>query len=347
MSKYYLSLCCIIKNERYLEQFIVYHNLLGVEHFYIYDNDSSIPIFNRLDKPYFHKLCTVINFPGHIQQLNAYNNCIEKYGSETKWLITIDGDEYILPKKDNNIPDFLSKYEDAHAVGINWIMFGSNYHDKIQNGYLIDKYRRCSNTQNEHIKTIFQPKYADKFTWNPHHLNMQHRNKYIDAKRNIISKPFNSNHTTDIIQINHYHHKSTEDTHEKHKRGFPGNMRKPLIPDNLHALNNDIIDNLLADKYLDKVKSYFDENGNILLGLNIENNMKPVINNTKWFAFKKHWIKLNNKQIKAIQETFLKINRNIHSNELDTNSKKKIYKDDILDLSDIQNDNDYFVIIIY
>ena len=33
MSKYYLSLCCIIKDERYLEEFIVYYNVLGVEHF--------------------------------------------------------------------------------------------------------------------------------------------------------------------------------------------------------------------------------------------------------------------------------------------------------------------------
>ena len=42
MSKYYLSLCCIIKNERYLEEFINYYRILGVEHFYIFDNESSI-----------------------------------------------------------------------------------------------------------------------------------------------------------------------------------------------------------------------------------------------------------------------------------------------------------------
>jgi hypothetical protein len=30
---YSLSLCCIIKDERYLEEFIIYYTLLGVEHF--------------------------------------------------------------------------------------------------------------------------------------------------------------------------------------------------------------------------------------------------------------------------------------------------------------------------
>ena len=43
----YLSILCIIKNEDYLEEFILYHYLLGVEHFYIYDNESDIPIFKR------------------------------------------------------------------------------------------------------------------------------------------------------------------------------------------------------------------------------------------------------------------------------------------------------------
>ena len=62
--KYYLSLCCIIKDERYLEEFIMYYHVLGVEHFYIYDNNSSYPIKNRLNSFYYNKLCTIINFPG-------------------------------------------------------------------------------------------------------------------------------------------------------------------------------------------------------------------------------------------------------------------------------------------
>ena len=40
--KYFLSVCCIIKNERYLEEFIIYHHIIGVEHFYIYDNKLKL-----------------------------------------------------------------------------------------------------------------------------------------------------------------------------------------------------------------------------------------------------------------------------------------------------------------
>ena len=42
--KYFLSLTAIIKDEDYLEEFIIYYMILGVEHFFLYDNESTIPL---------------------------------------------------------------------------------------------------------------------------------------------------------------------------------------------------------------------------------------------------------------------------------------------------------------
>ena len=40
--KYFMSIACIIKNEGpYLREWLEYHKLIGVEHFYVYDNESS------------------------------------------------------------------------------------------------------------------------------------------------------------------------------------------------------------------------------------------------------------------------------------------------------------------
>jgi len=41
MKYHYLSLCCIIKDESNIEEFIMYYTILGVTKFYIYDNESS------------------------------------------------------------------------------------------------------------------------------------------------------------------------------------------------------------------------------------------------------------------------------------------------------------------
>ncbi len=45
----YLSLCLVCKDENnYLAEWLNYHILMGVERFYIYDNDSQIPVRDTL-----------------------------------------------------------------------------------------------------------------------------------------------------------------------------------------------------------------------------------------------------------------------------------------------------------
>jgi hypothetical protein len=235
--------------------------LIGVEHFYIYDNESSVPIKERLNN--FKDICTIIDYPGKIKQLSAYNDCLKKYGKDSKWMIFIDGDEYILPKKHNNLKDFLQEYDDYYAVGINWVMFGSSFHDKKQNGFLIDKYRYRNKNQNQHIKSIVKPEYTIEFDSNPHCAKITDETKYVDPTKKRISGPFNNNNTIDIIQINHYYEKSVEEQMEKQKRGHPDSIEMHYKPA-YHKENNDVKDDLLPDKYLDMVKQKY----NSLMGVN-------------------------------------------------------------------------------
>jgi hypothetical protein len=253
---YYLSICCIIKNERYLEEFIIYHHIVGVEHFYIYDNNSDNPIKNRLNNFYFNRLCTIIDFPGHSQQIPAYQHCIKHFGNQTKWLAIIDGDEYILPKQDWSIRDVLNRHEDTHALGINWVLFGSSHYDNIQDGLLVDKYRMCENGQNHHIKSIVQPRYVTSAS-HPHFVIIQDPSKYRDCKKNVISGPFNNNYTIDLIRINHYSFKSLEDYIKKHHRGNADGTPSVVVQENHHSICNDIVDNFLPNKYLKDMKYYF------------------------------------------------------------------------------------------
>jgi hypothetical protein len=256
MVKYFLSLCCIIKNERYLEEFIIYYKLLGIEHFYIYDNESTILISDRLNNFYYNRICTIINFPGKIQQLNAYNHYIQNYGKDTKWVIIADGDEYILPKQENHfsLRNFLKEYDDYDAIGINWVMFGTSFHDKIQQGFIIDNYRYSEDIQNPHIKTICKPEFVINIE-SPHYVNLIDPNKYVDPHKNIISGSFNYNNTRDIIQINHYWGKSLEEHYEKRDRGRATTDKLRVICENPHANYNNVIDNLLPNKYLDHMKN--------------------------------------------------------------------------------------------
>jgi len=251
MSKYFLSLCAIIKDERNLEEFIIYNWILGIEHFYIYDNESSIPIKDRLNKSFYQNMCTIIDFPGKCRQIEAYNNFLNTYKNDTEWVIIVDGDEYICPKNHFSLRDFLDEYSDAHAIGINWVMFGTSFHEKKQDGYLVDKYRYYESPQNQHIKTICKPLYTKSICI--HNVELYNPSKYIDPKKNIIKGPFNNNFTTDIIQINHYCGKSVEELHDKYNRENADSYKRVEVSENPHSKCNNFIDNYLPDKYLSHI----------------------------------------------------------------------------------------------
>ncbi len=320
--KYYLSICCIIKNEMYLEEFIIYHHIQGVEHFYIYDNESDIPIQNRLDSFYYRRLCTIIPFPGKMKQMDAYTHCVQYFKYDTKWLAIIDGDEYIYPKK-GTFRSFLNDYEDVQAIGINWVFFGSSFHDKIQTGYQIDKYRYCENRQNNHIKSVVQPKYVIEYR-HPHFGIVENPKKYIDPKRNIISGPFNENHTIDKIQINHYTFRSTEDRIKKYQRGNADSDHRITVSKHHHYICNNKKDDSLADKYLKPIKEIVRMTGT---NASIYKALNPDVKLASEKEYYDHIFEraLHEKRPMHIQDKYPTFNRSIYrSNYFDIKNKSDV-----------------------
>ena len=252
------ALCCIIKDENYLEQFIIYYHLIGVEHFYIYDNQSKIPIIKRLNHYFFKNICTIFEIKGNCQQMNAYNHCISYTKNRVNWLLILDGDEFIYLKKHKNINQFLDDYKDYYALGLNWLMFGSSFHEKKQKGLIIDKYTYCENNQNQHIKTICKPKYVT-YIINPHYVETTKPNLIVDTHKRVISGPFNKNENSDIAVIYHYWGKSMEDMEEKIKRGRAPTKEKRKMPNKYHGMFNKKCNNELKNKFSKRLKDKMNE----------------------------------------------------------------------------------------
>lgn len=270
--RHYFAVCCIIKDEDNLEEFIIYNVILGASQIYIYDNESKIPIKDRLlHNFFFQKYCTVIDFPGKSQQMNAYNHCIKNYGNDIHWLAVIDGDEYIVPKQTFTFTELLQNHEDKDAIAINWVYFGTSYHNTRQNGLIIDNYRHCENKQDKHVKTICKPDKVDHFC-NPHYAIMKPGCKTKDIKGNDIHDAFNHNYTADIVQINHYTFKSLEECNNKHYRGnADSDNRRKIFDESIHNVYNDQIDDFLPNKYMSLIWNHIRMiavNNEIYLALN-------------------------------------------------------------------------------
>ena len=73
-----IGICLIIKNENdYLEEWLIHYRSLGVDKFFIYDNNSTIPITSSDDD------VDVILWDDEKfgSQNNAYLNCCRTYSS--------------------------------------------------------------------------------------------------------------------------------------------------------------------------------------------------------------------------------------------------------------------------
>lgn len=88
-------ICVIALNEeKYIDEWIKYHLALGFSHIYIYDNSENYSLKNKSSR-----YVTVIHFPGHTKQLEAYDLFIITYKNKHKWAAFIDCDEFIILKK--------------------------------------------------------------------------------------------------------------------------------------------------------------------------------------------------------------------------------------------------------
>ena len=143
--KHYLSVCAIAKNEGpYFKEWIEWHRNQGVEKFYIYDNEST-DCTKEVLQPYIESgLVEYTYFPGQKRQLAAYDDCFERHRLDTRWLAIIDLDEFIVPMKDNTIPDFLRGMENFSVVEINWLVYGSGGAKTKEPGGVMERFHRHS-----------------------------------------------------------------------------------------------------------------------------------------------------------------------------------------------------------
>jgi ABC-type polysaccharide/polyol phosphate export permease len=215
--KNYLSVVAIAFNEDpYINEFIHYYRLLGVDHFYFYDNGSTVPLSATIKQHAAY--CTVIDFPGKARQMEAYKHYKNTYGKDTRWAAFLDLDEYIVPKTTYKLSDFLKQYEHADALAVNWVMFGHNGHEKKPAGLITENFTRSEGVSNLHIKTIANPQKVVSFA-DPHHFIMHEGSVYIDAKNNPVTGAYHEPDTKDLIQLNHYFTKSLEEFEAKINRG--------------------------------------------------------------------------------------------------------------------------------
>lgn len=206
-----LSICAIIKNEgKYLKEWIEFHRLVGVDHFYLYSSDHS-DLLRATLQPYLRKgfvtFIPWIEFPIHVDeesehwalsiQLPACENAIKfRALKETKWLALLNTDEYLVPIQSYTVIDLLKRHDSYPAIILETDVFdGSQVNLAPQTQMLIESRGWIkappSNVYKTITKLILQPELCIGFTWPPYQILFKDH-----------QKPF-SMHRTDM-RINRY-----------------------------------------------------------------------------------------------------------------------------------------------
>lgn len=179
--KYQLSICAIFQNEApYLKEWIEYHKLIGVEHFYLFNHCSS-DHFQEVLQPYIdsgtvdlkHEWTVTDGIKTfHPIQCRLYTECVRQARGQSKWIAFLDLDEFLLPIQKQLLPNLLEPYAKFGGLEVNWLVFGTSSLKKIpENKLLIESLTQCSEITfwaNRYVKSIVRPEHTSHFE-NAHH----------------------------------------------------------------------------------------------------------------------------------------------------------------------------------
>ena len=230
----YLSVCAIAKNEGpYFKEWLEWHLGKGVEKFYIYDNESTDGTKELLE-PYIRSgIVDYKYWPGHRQQLAAYDDCLENNRLSSRWMAFIDLDEFIVPVRDASIPEFLKGLESFAAVEINWLVYGSGGRKDKTPGTMMERFRFHSKPEhylNRHVKSIVNPRRV--FTMIGCHEVARISGDTADSHGQPVRRHFREREPQqDVIRINHYAVRSYEEFIEKQARGRASGTQPTVKPE--------------------------------------------------------------------------------------------------------------------
>lgn len=227
--EYRLAVCTIFKdNAEYFKEWIEFHKLVGVDHFYLYNN-SSTDNFLEILEPYIQQgIVTLIDWPNRdvhtwnqerkrgkritwveTTQETAFNHCGQLALGKAEWVAVIDTDEFLVPDAFSTIPAFLRAHKNEVAILVYWRVYGtSNVYDIPPDRLMIDLLdKRFPDKYKQHRKgkIIFRPENIVKFDWAGHHCICQNNASIY------LAKPSD-------IRINHYVNRTIKFLLEQKKR---------------------------------------------------------------------------------------------------------------------------------
>lgn len=210
----YLSICAILRDEHlYIAEWLQFHLAQGVEHFYLYDNESKdVAALKAACAPY-EKYITWHSLVGFKQQRVAYNHTIINYRKQTKWVAFLDADEFLFATSGKSFAKVLREDYDKDGIAglaVHWVLYGSGGQLEYRDAPVRERFVMRAKEVNQHCKSIMRMRLTTCMANDPH--TFRHTGRVVDENMNTM--PFDyalTKGTADKLRINHYVCKSIKE----------------------------------------------------------------------------------------------------------------------------------------
>jgi hypothetical protein len=266
-----IAICAVFKNEAdYLKEWIEFHRLVGVSHFYLYNNCSQDNYWLDLLKPYVEEgVVELFDVPfdssvyrdGAVThnkvQVQCYNHALNLAKGYNAWVAIIDTDEFICPVKNLNLKEVLNNYSYAAGLVVYWQIYGtSNIWDLEPGKLMIESllHREPNNRGNGMFKSIVRPEYV--VCRDPHCCNYLNNTFSVTPDHQKFSHtPNYSSLPVDLIRINHYTYRTLSFYHQVKKPRLEQWEYKPSpeLEQSTHDLYNSVFDPVML-KFVENLK---------------------------------------------------------------------------------------------
>lgn len=168
MKKHFLTFATNFKNEdAYLKEWLDYHLGVGVDHFYLYDQDGGEGA-RKILKPYEQKGQVTRHLwtqwdgskydgPTRFYQRNknhmGFAHAAKNYRQEFQWVMKIDVDEFLFPLNDKlSLVDWLKTVNSKKIKGVKVprINFGNNGYEKTPALPVLEAYTKREEACSDH-----------------------------------------------------------------------------------------------------------------------------------------------------------------------------------------------------
>lgn len=247
LNRHGIAIVACVKDEAsYIEEWVRFHQAVGIRHFHLYDDGSTDGTLDVLQQALKPQELTVVPWKMRMRdersgeylngQTIAFAHAILNFGGRYDRMAFIDVDEFLLPKKGRTLEEALRGAGGFPNVSLPWHMFGHSGHFSRPAGPVCLNYTmRVSDPMQQNLdasnfKCIVDPVEVTKV--GVHHFQTRsHGDRTANDAGNVVPKKerkADEFYSAEFIQLNHYYAKSVEELKEKTDRGwsFDGSTEK-------------------------------------------------------------------------------------------------------------------------